>query len=51
MLEKVHGKLREKLRLDKVPGEVHEKMMLNKYLGKCAVNLCWKKCLVNYMEN
>ena len=34
MLQKVPGKLREKLMLEKVPGEVHGKLMLEKKCGE-----------------
>ena len=36
MLEKVHGKLREKLMLEKLPGKLHEKLILDKCLRKCV---------------
>ena len=38
MLEKIPGKLREKLMLEKVPGEVRGKLMLEKVPGGSA----WK---------
>ena len=52
MLQKVLLDVRGKLMLEKVPGGSAWKTNFGKsVLGKCAENLCWKKCLVNCMRN